>query len=128
MLVRGFMNKTTGGAPTAMPADESLKDRIVHGGHEAVDAVKVRVVEITDKAKSKGEDLYAQAKSKGSDIYAQVAEVIAAQPFKAIAVAFGVGYLAMRINTSKLTPLAVIGGLGYLGAQLLRQPKPDASR
>src|SRR4051794_27537196 len=106
------MNKNTGSAVTEKSLDGSLKSgvqNLVDKGGEAAESIKVRVVEISDKAKS-----------KGSELYDQVAEVVKEHPMKAVAVAFGVGYLAMRINTSRLTPLAVIGGLGYLGVRILR--------
>ena len=96
-------------------------DHLKQKGSEAVDHLKVRVVEITDEAKTKGMDFYDRA-----------AALIKQKPFQAIGLAFGVGYLAMRINTSRLTPLAVLGGLGYLGAKLLRgeplRSSPRSSR
>ncbi|MDB4959846.1 MAG: hypothetical protein JWO36_7415 [Myxococcales bacterium] len=101
------MNNQNGGS-AAKPLKSGVQN-LVDRGSDAADSIKVRVVEITDKAKS-----------KGTELYDQIADVVKANPLKAIAIAFGVGYVAMRINTSKLTPLAVIGGLGYLGSRLLR--------
>jgi ElaB/YqjD/DUF883 family membrane-anchored ribosome-binding protein len=108
VLVSKRMNNTKDGATAGETIKHSVQ-KAVHQSAEAVDSIKVRVVEITD-----------QAKSRGSDLYGRAAAVIKAKPFQSVAIAFGVGYLAMRINTSKLTPLAVIGALGYFGTQILR--------
>jgi ElaB/YqjD/DUF883 family membrane-anchored ribosome-binding protein len=41
-------------------------------------------------------------------------EFIGDHPLKAIGMAFGVGYLAMRIRTSPLFPVALLAGVGVL--------------
>lgn len=68
---------------------DHLKDSVkgfVDQSQEKVDAIRSRVVDVKDKAvKNGGEYL-----DKGADF-------IKANPLKAVAVAFGLGYIGMRI-------------------------------
>ena len=104
------MNKQHAGSSASTHSDErnatSVQDSVralVDQGSETVDAIKSRVGE---------------ARTKGSAAYARTSSLIKANPLKSVAIAFGVGYVAMRIRTSKLTSLLVIGGLGYLGKRM----------
>jgi ElaB/YqjD/DUF883 family membrane-anchored ribosome-binding protein len=82
------MNKN-GMADVADDKVDSIKDTvkgIVDQGAHTVDAVKSRVVDIKDQAVTRGEDLLAR-----------VADMVKANPLKAVAIAFGAGYIGMRL-------------------------------
>lgn len=67
----------------------SLKDTvkgIVEEGHHKVDAIKTRVIEVKDQAIDRGESMLVR-----------VSDMIKAHPIKAVAIAFGTGYLGMRL-------------------------------
>lgn len=84
------MNKN--GMDTGNRVDEkldSLKDTvkgIVDQGAEKVDALKSKVVEVKD-----------QAFNRGGDMVDRVTAMIKAHPIKAVAIAFGAGYIGMRL-------------------------------
>ena len=85
----------------------TLKDNVstlVDQGSATVDAIKTRVGDVTTSIKEGG----AAAIDKTTSFVEE-------NPYKAIGIAFGLGYVLMRIRTSPLTKLALIGGLGYLG-------------
>jgi ElaB/YqjD/DUF883 family membrane-anchored ribosome-binding protein len=68
---------------------DTLKDKardIVEQGSEKVDQLKHRVVEVKD-----------QAVARGSAFLDDVTALIKANPLKSIAIAFGVGYIGMRL-------------------------------
>lgn len=68
---------------------DSLKDTvkgIVDQGAQRVDAFRSKVVDAKD-----------QAVSRGSDVIDRASSMIKAHPLKAVAVAFGVGYVGMRL-------------------------------
>jgi len=68
---------------------DSIKDTvkgIVDQGASKVDAVKTRVVDLKD-----------QAVTRGGDVVARVSDMVRANPIKAVAIAFGAGYLGMRL-------------------------------
>lgn len=68
---------------------DSLKEKakdIVEQGSEKVDQLKHRVVEVKD-----------QAMARGNAFIDNLISLIKAHPIKSIAVAFGVGYLGMRL-------------------------------
>jgi ElaB/YqjD/DUF883 family membrane-anchored ribosome-binding protein len=68
---------------------ESIKDSVksfVDQGAQKVDAIKTKVVEVKD-----------QAFDRGSDILERMTTLIKAHPFKAVAIAFGAGYIGMRL-------------------------------
>jgi ElaB/YqjD/DUF883 family membrane-anchored ribosome-binding protein len=68
---------------------DSLKEKakdIVDQGNETVDQIKHRVVEVKD-----------QAMAKGNAFIDDVTSLIKANPLKSIAIAFGVGYIGMRL-------------------------------
>jgi ElaB/YqjD/DUF883 family membrane-anchored ribosome-binding protein len=61
-------------------------DAIKEGVHQKVDEIKNRVVEVKD-----------QAMSRGTEVLDRVTDFIKANPLKAVGIAFGAGYLGMRI-------------------------------
>jgi ElaB/YqjD/DUF883 family membrane-anchored ribosome-binding protein len=68
---------------------DSIKDTvqgIVDQGAQKVDAVKAKVVDIKDQAFTRGEDLVER-----------VTDMVKANPLKAIGIAFGAGYIGMRL-------------------------------
>jgi ElaB/YqjD/DUF883 family membrane-anchored ribosome-binding protein len=87
------MNKNgiTGGS-VAQGADDkidAIKDTVkgfVEQGAHTVDAIKSRVVDAKD-----------QAFDRGGDAIARMTELIKAHPLKAVGIAFGAGYLGMRL-------------------------------
>lgn len=73
---------------TANPID-AIKDSVkglVDQGHDKVTALKDKVV-----------DLQHQAKDRGTDAIDKASDLIKANPFAAVGIAFGVGYLLMRL-------------------------------
>ncbi len=106
------MNNETAIAPDA-DGQVSLKDNLQHlidQGNETVDIIKDRVEEITQ-----------QVKARGAITYVRIANYVRDNPRKSVAMAFGAGYLAMRVRTSSVIQVALIAGLGYLGMQTTRQ-------
>jgi ElaB/YqjD/DUF883 family membrane-anchored ribosome-binding protein len=84
------MNKngstTTGGQGGSL---ESIKDSVrgfVDQGQEKVEQLKTRVIDATDKAKA-----------RGGEYLDKTTDIIKAHPLKAVGVAFGIGYLGMRL-------------------------------
>lgn len=68
---------------------DSFKETVkglVDQGAQKVDAIKTKVVEAKD-----------QAFTRGSDVLDRTAAMIKAHPIKAVAIAFGAGYLGMRL-------------------------------
>ena len=103
MLCPPGMNKQS---PAKSPDISSIQDSVqtlIGQGTEAVDAIKARVESVTG-----------DAREQVTAAYDKSTAFIKANPGKSIALAFGIGYVAMRIRTSKLFPLAMIGGIGYL--------------
>lgn len=75
-----------------------------HGVEGKLDAIKDTVKGIVDQGaqqvdaiKSKVGDVKDQAFSRGSDLAERVADMVKAHPLKAVAIAFGAGYLGMRL-------------------------------
>lgn len=64
---------------------ETVKGLVDQGAHK-VDAIKTKVIEAKD-----------QAYTRGSDVLDRATLLIKAHPIKAVAVAFGAGYLGMRL-------------------------------
>lgn len=67
----------------------SIKERVrgvVDQGHEKVDHLKHKVMDVKD-----------QAMTRGNAILDKVSEFIRANPLKAVGIAFGVGYVGMRL-------------------------------
>lgn len=68
---------------------DSLKEkasRLVEEGGEKVDQIKHRVVDVKD-----------QAMARGGQFLDQATSFIQANPLKSVCIAFGVGYIGMRI-------------------------------
>jgi ElaB/YqjD/DUF883 family membrane-anchored ribosome-binding protein len=91
---RSQMNKNgmTGNDTVAHSFDDkidSLRDSmksVVDQGSQKVDALKSKIIEVKDEAMSRGEDLLTRATG-----------LIKQHPLKSIGIAFGVGFLAMRL-------------------------------
>ena len=85
------MNKNDVGS-AAQTTDEKLDTLkgavkgLVDQGVQTVDALKNKVVEAKEGAIT-----------RGSDILERVTDLIKAHPIKAVAIAFGAGYLGMRL-------------------------------
>jgi ElaB/YqjD/DUF883 family membrane-anchored ribosome-binding protein len=85
------MNKNDVGS-AAQTTDEKLDTLkgavkgLVDQGVQKVDALKNKVVEAKQ-----------EAITRGSDILERVTDLIKAHPIKAVAIAFGAGYLGMRL-------------------------------
>ena len=104
------MNKRTIPTTTAAPEAESLVASLrafMDQGAQTLGAIKANVSTIIDITQG------------GSRLVDRTTALVEQRPLTSVAVAFGLGYVAMRIQTSKLTPLAVVGSLLYLGAQRL---------
>ena len=68
---------------------DSIQDRVkglVDQGHEKVDQIKSRVIDVKD-----------QAVSRGNAFLDRATEYIRANPLKAVGIAFGAGYIGMRL-------------------------------
>ena len=68
---------------------DSLKEKakdIVDQGSEKVDQIKHRVVEVKD-----------QAMARGNAFLDNVTSLVKANPLKSVAIAFGLGYIGMRL-------------------------------
>ena len=88
------------------PSIKSSVTSLVDGGNEAVEAVKARLGDVNQGAAA---------------VYDKTTTYIQAHPLKAIGLAYGAGYLAMRIRTSPLFKVALLGGLAYFGSQFVRK-------
>lgn len=84
------MNTRTGSTTTtAENGLENLKDSVknlVEQGQERAANLKDRAIDVKD-----------QAMSKGSDLLDSATSAIKAHPLKSVAIAFGVGYVGMRL-------------------------------
>ena len=92
---------TTASGPDYASVKESVKTLVDHGG-EAVDEIKARVTEVSTEARDKAAAAFDEAQ-----------KFIKEHPGKSLALAFGIGYIAMRIRTSFLFPFAMVGLIGY---------------
>jgi ElaB/YqjD/DUF883 family membrane-anchored ribosome-binding protein len=85
------MNKT-GTTDVSAKVDEKIDSLseavkgIVDQGAQKVDEIKTKVVEAKD-----------QAITRGNDLMQRAAEVVKAHPLRSVAIAFGAGYLLMRL-------------------------------
>ena len=80
---------TRNGNTTADTGLDNLKDSVknlVDQGQERAAQIKERVIDVKD-----------QAMSRGSDLLETATETIKAHPLKSVAVAFGIGYIGMRL-------------------------------
>lgn len=81
----------------------------VDQGKSAVESLKARVGDVGQSISENGSAAVDKATS-----------FIEGSPIKAVAIAFGLGYVAMRIRTSPLLKFGAIAGLGYLGLRVAR--------
>lgn len=68
---------------------DAIKDSVkgfVDQGAQKVDAIKSKVVDVKD-----------QAFTRGNDLIDRVTDMVKAHPLKAVGIAFGAGYLGMRL-------------------------------
>jgi ElaB/YqjD/DUF883 family membrane-anchored ribosome-binding protein len=93
---------------TAETIAESVQT-LVDQGAETIDTIKARVSEVTDGARE-----------KGAALIDRTTKLVKEHPLAALAVAFSAGYIAMRITTSRITQLGMIGGVLYAGSRLFR--------
>ena len=96
-------------APGAESIAESVQS-LVDQGAETIDTIKARVAEATNGAKT-----------TAARLVDRTSELVTEYPLRSLAAAFGIGYVAMRITTSKITSLAMLGGVIYAGTQLFRR-------
>ena len=64
---------------------DSVKGLVDHG-HEKVDQIKTRVIDVKD-----------QAVTRGSALIDRATDFIKANPLKSVGIAFGAGYIGMRL-------------------------------
>lgn len=76
--------------------------QFVDQGHQTVDAIKSRVSEVG-----------AHARDTGSQILDATRDYVQRHPIRALGIALGLGYIAMRIRTSPVMELAFLGAFGY---------------
>ena len=80
---------------------ESVTELVDHG-HQTVDTIKSRVSEVR-----------AQVRETSVSLRGQIMDYVSTSPLKAVGLAFGLGYIAMRIRTSPVMELAFLGAFGY---------------
>jgi ElaB/YqjD/DUF883 family membrane-anchored ribosome-binding protein len=93
--------------------EQTVKDSVttlIDQGQVTVDAIKSRVTDVTS-----------QAKSEASALVDTTRAYVEANPVKAIGIALGLGYVAMRIRTSPVMELAFLGAFGYLANRVLNK-------
>lgn len=93
--------------------EQTVKDNVttlLDQGHQTVDAIKSRVVDVTEQARSEANELLDTTRT-----------YVKANPVKAIGIALGMGYVAMRIRTSPVMELAFLGAFGYLANRVLNK-------
>lgn len=109
---------------TGKPGVTQSVRSFIDQGHQTAEVIRGRV-----------SDVRGQVKHGGSTALERTRSYVNAHPLKAVGIAFGVGYIAMRIQTSPLLKLGLLGGLVYLGRGLVRertgtrvasQPEPAA--
>lgn len=83
---------------------------LVDQGHQTVDAIKSRV-----------SDVGAQVRDNSSQMLESMRGYVQAHPIKALGIALGLGYVAMRIRTSPVMEVAFLGAFGYLANRVLNK-------
>lgn len=83
---------------------------LVDTSSETIDAIKTRLGDVTDNVKQGGSAAVDRTQS-----------YIQANPYKSLLIAFGAGYVAMRIKTSPLFKVGMLGVLAYLGTSIYRR-------
>jgi ElaB/YqjD/DUF883 family membrane-anchored ribosome-binding protein len=106
MLRGACMNEFQNQKATVKDSVSTLVDQ----GHQTVDAIK-----------SKVSDVGAQVRDNSSQILDATRGYVQAHPIKALGIALGLGYVAMRIRTSPVMELAFLGAFGYLANRVLNK-------
>ena len=88
---------------------ESVRN-LVDQGADTVDAIKARV-----------SDVGSQVKTTSTAFIDNTRAYVEATPLKAVGLAFGLGYVAMRIRTSLVMELAFLGAVAYGVDRMLRR-------
>ena len=91
----------------------SVKDSVstlVDQGHETVDAIKAKVSDVRD-----------HVRDNGSQVLDATRSYVKEHPIKALGIALGLGYVAMRIRTSPVMELAFLGAFGYVANRVLNK-------
>jgi ElaB/YqjD/DUF883 family membrane-anchored ribosome-binding protein len=73
-----------------------------------------------ESIKARAGDMRQSISENGAAVLDKATSFIEASPVKAVAIAFGLGYLAMRIRTSPLLKFGALAGIGYLGLRAAR--------
>ena len=81
---------------------------LVEQGSETIDAIRSRI-----------DSVRTSMRDGGSVAFDRTVQFVDAHPFKAIAIAFGVGYAAMRVMTSPVLKLALLGAVGVAGKSVM---------
>jgi ElaB/YqjD/DUF883 family membrane-anchored ribosome-binding protein len=79
-------NQGNGNADNKLGAIQDRVKGLVDQGHEKVDQIKSRVMDAKD-----------QAVTRGSAVLDRATDFIRANPLKAVGIAFGAGYIGMRL-------------------------------
>jgi ElaB/YqjD/DUF883 family membrane-anchored ribosome-binding protein len=115
MLPVTYMNEKTTVRDNVDSLRESaanLKEDVnafVDQGKNAVETLKGQIGDVTQSISENGAAVVEKATS-----------FIEGSPIKAVAIAFGLGYIAMRIRTSPVLKFAALAGIGYLGLRAAR--------
>ncbi len=64
---------------------------------ERFDSIKENVKNLVDRGRGRVSEVKDQAVSRGNDFLTRVTDLIRANPLKAVGIAFGVGYISMRL-------------------------------
>ena len=83
---------------------------LVDDGRQTIDAIKARV-----------SDVGAQVRDNSSQIIQATRGYVEQHPLKALGIALGLGYVAMRIRTSPVMELAFLGAFGYVANRVLNK-------
>ncbi len=86
MNKNGSMSGQGGGLDERLDTIKGSVKGLVDQGQEKVEQIKTRVIDVKDKAMS-----------RGSEYVDRATEAIKAHPLKAVGIAFGIGYVGMRL-------------------------------
>ena len=88
---------TAGEAPARLDGIKESVKSLIDQGQDKATAIKDKVVDLQHKAKDKAVDLQHKVKERGTAVVDRATEAIKAHPFAAVGIAFGIGYIAMRL-------------------------------
>jgi ElaB/YqjD/DUF883 family membrane-anchored ribosome-binding protein len=100
-------------APDLKESVSTVKEtvsKLVDQGSEAVEALKSRANEVEQ-----------EVRDRGAAALEHTSSFVQANPFASVAIAFAIGYVAMRLRTSMFVKLGLVAGLGYLGNRAIRR-------